>query len=96
MSSIVINPDNYIDIVIAYLLDHCIHEDKITKGQEPLRKLVDKLNRAGIRPFLLQQYLESDANIRYKYKMIRDALDGKSRTQQSIVLAKKMKKETRN
>lgn len=95
MSSIVIHPDNFPDIVIAYLLDNCVHEDKITKNQEGLKKLITKLNQAGIRPTLLQEFLTSNANIRYKYKMIRDALNGKMTTQQNITLSKKMNKEKR-
>lgn len=95
MSSIIINPDNFADVVIAYLLDHCVHEDKIPKSQVTLKKLIAKLNTVGLRPFLLQQFLESNAQIRYKYKMIRDALDGKMTTQQAITLSKKETKEKR-
>jgi hypothetical protein len=93
LASIVIHPDNFDDLVIAYLLDNCVHEDKI--NQEPLKKLISKLNQAGIRPTLLQEYLQSNANIRYKYRMIREALKGKMTTQQSITLSKKMNKEKR-
>lgn len=91
MASIVIHPDNFADILIAYLLDNCIHEDKIPKEQVEMKKLIAKINNVGLRPFLLQQYLESDANIRYKYKMIRPALEGRITTQQSITLNKKSK-----
>lgn len=96
MSSIIIHPDNFPDIIIAYLLDHCVHEDTIPKSQPELKKLIARLNVGGIRPFLLQQYLESSANIRYKYKMIRNALNGKMSTQQGIMLSKKTNKEKRS
>jgi uncharacterized protein YbbC (DUF1343 family) len=76
MASIVIDDKEFSEIVIAYLLDNVVH-DKIPEDMTSLKKLIGRLKQGGMGAILLKEYLETNSNTRYKYKMIKESLHGK-------------------
>jgi len=76
MSKINQTPEQFSDIVIAYLFDKALHPDEIAKGNELFTKFMEKQTSRGITPLLRDYYLSMPSNQRVKYKLIKDAFAG--------------------
>ena len=75
MSKITVSPEDFSDVVVSYLFDKMLNPDEVTTGNEDFNKLVDDMNKKGMRPLLMKYYLNMDGNDRLKYKRIKDTFD---------------------
>ena len=78
MAAIKINPDEFVDIMVAFLLDKMMEEDVVLPGNEQFDELIDLMTRLGIKPFLLKHYIRSSPVLRNKYKVIRKSFIDRS------------------
>jgi hypothetical protein len=73
MAKINLKPNEYPDIVIAYLFDKVLHHDEVATGNELFDEFMTKMKSRGITPLLRDYYLSMDPDKRRKYKLIKDA-----------------------
>ena len=62
--------------VIAFLFDKLLHRDEVSVGNELFEKFVDQLKQKGFLPLIRDYYLKMDPQDRLKYKLIKDAFEG--------------------
>jgi hypothetical protein len=91
MGSITVTPEDYQDVLIAYLLD------LLTNGSptdnEIFNDLVKRMKGLGLKSVVLNAFLEMDSQSRVKYKMIRNTLmkETNSRSNISVIQSKESK-----
>lgn len=74
MSQISVDPEEYADVVMAFLLD-AIREDLLTEN-ERFDKFITHLEKTGgLKSLLFKIYMEMDSNTRIKYKRIKRVFD---------------------
>jgi len=72
MGKIITSPDDFFDIIIVFLYDIISNKDTtILKGEER-EKIIDAIEKRGLRTILMQYYLYLDSEKRLKYKRIKD------------------------
>ncbi len=76
MSKINLKPDEYPDIVIAYLYDKVLHPEKVATGNKLFDEFMKKLTSRGASPLLRDYYLSMEPDMRRKYKLIKEAFAG--------------------
>jgi hypothetical protein len=65
--------------VIAFFLDKMLHPDKIVPYDTEFNKLVEDMERKGLKSLFLQYYLAMSPNVRLYYKRIKPSFEmGKS------------------
>lgn len=79
MSKINVTPEEFGNIIIAFLLDKSLHPDEVIPGNEIFDKLMLRMYDKGLKPLALKAFLEMDSQDRVKYKRIKDSFtDGKA------------------
>ena len=76
MARITINAEQFSDIVLVYILD-TIKKKKIMDATSPAYKEVVEKLKQTLRPKLVVHFIHMDPEIRVKYRLIRDAFDGR-------------------
>jgi len=72
MGKILTSPDEFFDIIMIFLYDIMSNKDTtILKGEER-EKIIDAIEKRGLRTILMQYYLYLDSEKRLKYKRIKD------------------------
>jgi len=72
MGKIITSPDEFFDIIMVFLYDIMSNKDTtILKGEER-EKIIDAIEKRGLRTILMQYYLYLDSEKRLKYKRIKD------------------------
>ena len=72
MGKIITSPDEFFDIIMVFLYDIMSNKDTtILKGEER-EKIIDAIEKRGLRTILMQYYLYLDSGKRLKYKRIKD------------------------
>lgn len=92
MSQIHVLPDEFADLVIAFLLE-AIRDDEVVANNERFRELVHWLEKRGAKTQLLQDYLEMDAETRVKYKRIKNTFKGGESSRINIGQDKQLKED---
>ena len=75
MSSITVEPEEFADIIIAYLFDMLRDEDKIPDN-ERIQKVMDIMKKTGLKTHLYQAFISMDTDTRVKYKRVKGAIHG--------------------
>ena len=75
-----VTDNEFPDIVVSFLLDNIIHDDKVLKyGNDDFNAFMDILNRKGFKSILMRYYVNMNPNTRTDYKRIKDVFrDDKS------------------
>jgi hypothetical protein len=89
MAGIRVTPDEFADIVIAFLLDSIIQPGEILPNNLEFDYITDKMKNSGLKSPLLSYYIDTSSITRGKYKMIRDSFTGKNK-QNTIVISSDM------
>jgi hypothetical protein len=73
MSQIIVDPEEYADIVMIFLLES-IRNDLLTDNKQ-FDEFITKLEKGGFKQHLFKTYMEIDSNTRIKYKRIKRVFD---------------------
>uniref|UniRef100_A0A6M3JJW0 Uncharacterized protein n=1 Tax=viral metagenome TaxID=1070528 RepID=A0A6M3JJW0_9ZZZZ len=86
MSKVNVTSSEFCDLIIAFLLDKCLHSDEVAYGNKDFDKFIVKIIGKGLKSLLLQYYLNMDSSIRVKYKRLRSTIVGGA--EETIILVK--------
>ena len=86
MGSIITTPEDYQNVLIAYLLDLLVHGNPT--DNEVFDELLKKIKQMGLKSHVLNAFLEMDQQARVQYRMIRGTLMKESNTQSRISIIK--------
>jgi hypothetical protein len=75
MASIQLKPNEWPDVLMAYLFDKILHPDEISSKNEMFNKFMIKMKSRGFSPLLRDYYLTMDPNLRVKYKLIKEVFE---------------------
>jgi hypothetical protein len=84
MASISVNPSDFQDVFMVYLLDLLTNGNEV--DNEEFTEILTKMRRAGIRANLINAVYNSPGRARILYKMIRKTLSGESAQTSRIVI----------
>jgi hypothetical protein len=94
MSKINVTPNEFADLVAIFLFDKSLHPNEVVPNNVKFNELTDAMRGKGMKPLLMNYYMDLDANMRTDYKRIKDTLDGTSTDTAVInIKEKKAKKE---
>lgn len=94
MSKINVTNETYPDIVIAYLFDKLLHPDEVSPGNPLFENFTKQLKQKGFMPIIRDYYLNMNAQHRLKYKLIKDAFEGVTTSNNVInIVPKKFEKK---
>lgn len=94
MSKINLTPNEFADLVAIFLFDKLLHPDEVVPNNVEFNKLSEAMKNKGMKPLLMNYYMDLDANMRTDYKRIKDTLDGTSTDAAVInIKAERAKKE---
>ena len=79
MSIIKIHPDEFADIVTAYLLD-MMRDDENLPDNDDFKKLIETLHDKGAKSPIYHNFISMNGMTRIKYKRIKNALMGEGET----------------
>ncbi|MFW6129962.1 MAG: hypothetical protein ACOC56_02185 [Atribacterota bacterium] len=88
MASIVVDSNTFPDIVASYLLDIMINDSEIEN--ELFDEILEKLQRGGMKSYLMNYFLQMDGESRIKYKMIKQTLRNET-NQKSVITIREVK-----
>jgi len=91
MAKINITPDEFGDVVVAFLFDKLLHKEDVSPNNENFNKFIDNLDKRSGKSLLRDAFLSMDPDMRLKYKRIKDVFEGLDETQ--TVISIKPKKE---
>lgn len=78
MAKVNVTPNEFADLVVIFLFDKFLHPNEIVSDNKLFNELIDNMRGKGMKPLLMNYYMDLDANMRVKYKRIKDVLDGTS------------------
>jgi hypothetical protein len=76
MAKINISPQEFPDIIMAFLFDKMIHPDEVVPGNEEFNKIMKKFKDKGMVTNLRDYYLYMNKDNRRKYKLVKRSLEG--------------------
>lgn len=77
-----LTPDEFTDILMMFLLDCATDKDmNIRKTNPKFAAIVDKMSGLGVRSMLFMYFFNINANIRMKYRQIREVFAKKTSNQ---------------
>lgn len=75
MAKINISPQEFPDIIMAFLFDKMIHPDEIVPGNKEFDRIMKVFKAKGMVTNLRDYYLEMNKDNRRKYKLIKKPLE---------------------
>ena len=93
MSSTSLTKEQFIDYLVAFLLDKTYKPDEIYPEHEDFNKLMKQLKSRGIDNILLSYYISSDPEVRNKYKATRKIFTAGNKQALTISLRGNIEKE---
>jgi len=75
MSKVNVTPDQFGDIVVAFLLDKLLHEEEVIPNNKDFNVYAEKMAGKGMKPLSLNYYLRMNANLRVYYKRIKKVFE---------------------
>lgn len=85
MGQIIVSPEDFQDVLTAYLLELLIHGNPT--NNELFSEIVEKMRKAGLKANLLTMFLDMNAQNRVLYKMIRNPLMKESSSRSVITVS---------
>lgn len=76
MAGIKVTPNEFADIVIAFLLDSVSKPDEVLPDNMEFHYIINKIKMAGIKSQLLSYYIDTKSLTKGKYKIVRKSLTG--------------------
>ena len=87
MAIINVHPDEFADIVMAYLLD-MIRDEEMRPDNERFEKFIELMDARGMKALTYSAYLNMNTDTRIKYKRMKKAIDGDGKDSTRIVITK--------
>ena len=87
MADIKIHPDEFADIMAAYLLD-MLRDDANLPDNGEFKKLISFLTDKGVKSVLYNHFINSESTTRIKYKRVKDGLLGEGGQVTRIIVTK--------
>jgi hypothetical protein len=84
MSKITIDRDEFVYLVMSFLLDNILHEDEMIIDNEDWKFIMEKIKLGGLKAHLMQAYVRMDTERRVDYKRIKKVFYEESKTQYVI------------
>jgi len=75
MSKVNVSPEEFGDLVVAFILDKLLNPEEVIEGNKAFNEFMEKLSLKGVKPLALNYYLKCDANLRVKYKRIKKVFE---------------------
>lgn len=75
MSQIHLEPDEFADLAMAFLLD-AIRDETLLKDNEEFRAFLKSMDNKGMKSELMKRYLHMNGESRLRYKKIQDVFRG--------------------
>lgn len=88
MAGIRVTPDQFADIVVAFLLDNIMHPKEILPNNAEFDYVTDKMKGSGLKSQLLSYYIDTSSITRGKYRMIRDSFTGQDNSNTIVISGK--------
>ena len=86
MSKINISPQEFPDIIMAFLFDKMLHPEEIVPGNKEFDKIMKKFKTKGVMTELRDYYLDMNKDNRRKYKLIKKGLEADATTSTVIFI----------
>lgn len=87
MAGIRLTPNEFSDLVVAFLLDAIMKPDEVVPNNLEFHYILKKMKGAGLKSHLLSYYLDTSSITRGHYKRIRGSFTGDD-AQNNIVITK--------
>lgn len=89
-----VTPEEFQDVVVAFLFDKLLHPEDIVPDNEKFNKLAKIMSNKGMKSRLMSYYLDMDVRNRVQYKRIKNIFDGTTSSTAVInILPDKSRKE---
>ncbi len=88
MAGIRVSPDEFADIVVAFLLDNIMQPGDILPNNVEFDYITDKMKNGGLKSPLLSYYIDTSSITRGKYKMIRNSFTGQDKSNTIVISGK--------
>jgi hypothetical protein len=88
-----VTPEEFQDVVVAFLLDKLLHPNEIVPNNEGFNKLAKIMSGKGLKSRFMMYYLDMDTRNRVQYKRIKDIFDGTTSGSAVINISPSKKKE---
>jgi len=76
MAQIRVTPNQYADIVVAFLLDAMMKPKTVLPNNPEFHYIIRKMQKAGLKAPLLSYYLDTSSITRGKYKVLKPTFTG--------------------
>jgi predicted transcriptional regulator len=94
VAKIIVEPNEFADIVISFLFDKMLHPKEIVPNNDDFNEFIEKIRGKGLKTLLMQYFLNMDSRTRVKYKIIKDVLEeGSSQTSVINISPEKVEKK---
>lgn len=93
MPSINVTPNEFADIVVTFLIDNMVGDDLLLENEE-WDVIIDKMEKSGLKSYLMHMYMNMPTKTRNKYKYIDNIFQTPDMGRYSInILRDKSKKD---
>lgn len=94
MAKIRVEPNEFADIVISFLLDKMLHPEEVVPNNDDFNEFTEKIRDKGLKTLMMKYYLNIDSRTRVKYKIIKDVFEeGSSETSVINISPEKVEKK---
>ena len=94
MAKIRVEPNEFADIVISFLLDKMIHPEEVVPNNDDFNEFIEKIRGKGLKTLMMKYFLNMDSKTRVKYKLIKDVFEeGSSETSVINISPEKVEKK---
>lgn len=93
MASTNLTKDEFVDFIVAFLLDKMIRGEEILPNNESFNELMKTMKSRGVDKLLLNHYISSDPLVRNKYKSVRKVFTPGSKDSLTVSLQGDVRKE---
>ena len=94
MAKIRVEPNEFADVVISFLLDKILHPEEVVPNNDDFNEFTEKIRGKGLKTLMMKYYLNMDSRTRVKYKIIKDVFEeGSSETSVINILPEKVEKK---
>lgn len=87
MASIKLTPDEFADVVVAFLLDSMMKSDDVLPESHEFHYIVKKMEMGGMKAHLLSYFLDTSSITRGKYKVLRKSFVDKGQQNNILITA---------
>jgi len=73
MSIVNVHPDEFADLVIAYLLD-MVRDEEMHPDNDRFKEFISKMDKVGLKTYAYRAFLDMETTTRIKYKRMKDSI----------------------